>query len=194
MKSTLKKIATIIIVIIFLILMTCEPKDPKGDLTPYMSDVVEIPQRVKAKGKANKSIIKTLKGYESLGTYTLTAYCNCAKCCGSYAGGKTASGTTPKAGRTIAVDPKIIPYGTEIYINHHKYIAEDCGGAIKGNHIDIYFNNHSECLEFGKQEAEVYKRKKKKLLTRIKTKGEIMTWQRNIFGLSLKRTFSRPEQ
>ena len=193
MKSTLKKIATIIIVIIFLILMTCEPKDPKGDLTPYMSDIVYIPQRVSAKGKAKTVKKKTLKGYESLGTYTLTAYCNCAKCCGSYAGGKTAIGTTPKAGRTIAVDPKIIPYGTEIYINHHKYIAEDCGGAIKGNHIDIYFNNHSECLEFGKQEAEVYKRIKPKTIAKIKIKGDCKKWQKNIIGLSLKRTFSRPE-
>ena len=179
--------------ILIAILLTCEPAEPKGDLTPYMSDIVYIPQRVSAKGKAKRVKKKTLKGYESLGLYTLTAYCNCSKCCGGYAGRKTASGTIPKAGRTIAVDPQIIPYGTVIYINKHKYIAEDYGGAIKGRHIDIYFSTHKECLEFGKQEAEVFKRKKKKLLTSIKSKGEIITWQRNIIGLSLKRTFSRPE-
>lgn len=171
--------------------MSCEPSEPQGDLTPYMSDIVYIPQKVSANGKAKTVKKKTLKAYESLGTYTLTAYCNCSKCCGGYAGGKTASGTIPKAGRTIAVDPKIIPYGTEIYINNHKYIAEDSGGAIKGKHIDIYFNNHSDCLEFGRQKAEVFKKNKKKLLTKIKAKGDCMTWQKNIFGLSLKRTFSR---
>jgi len=148
--------------------MTCEPQEPQGDLTPYMSDIVYIPQRVSAKGKAKSVKKKTLKGYESLGSYTLTAYCNCSKCCGGYAGGKTASGTIPKAGRTIAVDPKIIPYGTAIYINKHKYIAEDCGGGIKGNHIDIYFSSHQEALEFGKQEAEIYKKIKPKVIAKLK--------------------------
>lgn len=172
--------------------MSCEPAEPKGNLTPYMSDLVYIPQRVSAKGKAKSVKKNTLKGYESIGKFTLTAYCGCTHCSGSW-GTKTATGTKCKAGRTIAVDPTVIPYGTEIYINKHKYIAEDCGGAIKGRHIDIYFSTHKECLEFGKQEAEIFKRKKKKLFTSIKSKGEIMTWQRNIIGLSLKRTFSRPE-
>lgn len=50
----------------------------------------------------------------------------------------TATGVTAKEGRTIAVDPTIIPYGTRVIINNHEYVAEDCGGAVKGKVIDIF--------------------------------------------------------
>lgn len=80
----------------------------------------------------------------------LTAYCSCAKCCGK-SDGITASGTKAKQGRTIAVDPRYIPYGTEVVIDGVTYIAEDCGGAIKGNRIDLFFDSHSEALNFGRQ-------------------------------------------
>jgi 3D (Asp-Asp-Asp) domain-containing protein len=54
----------------------------------------------------------------------------------------TSTGTTPKWG-TIAVDPTVIPYGTKVYIPQFDkvFIAEDCGGAIKGNKIDIFMND-----------------------------------------------------
>ena len=90
-----------------------------------------------------------------LGTFTLTAYCGCNGCNGGW-GNITATGTTPVSGRTIAVDPSVIPYGTEVTINGHTYVAEDCGGAIVGNRIDIYHASHSEALNFGRQTAEVY--------------------------------------
>ena len=80
---------------------------------------------------------------------TITAYCPCNKC--TDGDGITSTGVVPKQGRTIAVDPKNIPYGTEIIIDGHTYIAEDCGGAIKGNRIDLFFDSHSEALDFGRQ-------------------------------------------
>ena len=80
----------------------------------------------------------------------ITAYCPCEKCCGN-SNGITASGTKAKQGRTVAVDPRYIPYGTEIIIDGQTYIAEDCGGAIKGNRIDLFFDSHSEAESFGKQ-------------------------------------------
>lgn len=92
---------------------------------------------------------------KSTSTFRLTAYCNCSKCCGKWAGGATASGTMPKAGRTIAVDTSVIPFGTKVVINGHTYTAEDTGSAIKGNRIDIYFDSHSEALQFGVQYADV---------------------------------------
>ena len=91
----------------------------------------------------------------NLGEYEITAYCACEKCCGK-SDGITATGTVATARRTIAVDPSIIPYGTELIIDGHTYVAEDCGGAIKGNHIDIYFDSHAEALEFGRQYKNVY--------------------------------------
>lgn len=88
-------------------------------------------------------------------TFRCTGYCNCSTCCGKWTGSPTASGVMPVAGRTIAVDTSIIPFGTEVVINGHTYVAEDTGGAIKGNRIDIYFDSHEEALNFGVQWLEV---------------------------------------
>ena len=68
----------------------------------------------------------------------------------------TATGTTPKWG-TIAVDPSVIPYGTKVYIPKFDMVftAEDCGGAIKGNKIDIFMNNEADCNNFGRQNIEI---------------------------------------
>lgn len=86
--------------------------------------------------------------------YVITAYCSCAKCCGK-SDGITATGTKATEGRTIAVDPNKIPYGTKVVIDGQTYIAEDCGGAIKGNRIDLYFDSHQDALNFGRQTKEV---------------------------------------
>jgi 3D (Asp-Asp-Asp) domain-containing protein len=79
-----------------------------------------------------------------------TAYC--------YSGYKTSTGVWPEEGRTIAVDPDIIPLGSEIQITcetrpeiNGVYIAEDTGGKIKGNIIDIYMDKYSDCIKFGKR-------------------------------------------
>lgn len=76
--------------------------------------------------------------------------------------GITATGTVARYG-AIAVDPSVIPYGTRMYIvsDDGQYIygyatAEDCGGGIKGNRIDLYFNTVSECWVFGRRSCTVY--------------------------------------
>lgn len=93
--------------------------------------------------------------YTDLGTFKLTAYCSCTKCCGK-SDGITASGKKAQAGRTVAVDRSLIPFGTELLINGETYVAEDTGGAVKGNVIDIYFDSHSEAMNFGVQYAKVF--------------------------------------
>lgn len=98
----------------------------------------------------------------SLGQFRITAYCSCYKCCEQWAlnrpGGivKGASGKELIAGYSIAVDPKVLPYGTKVVINGKTYEAMDCGGAIKGNRIDIYCNSHSETYEIGVKYSEVF--------------------------------------
>ena len=94
----------------------------------------------------------------NLGKFKLTAYCSCEKCCGK-SDGITSTGTKATQGRTIAVDPKVIGYGSKVKINGKEYVAEDCGGAIKSNHIDVFFNNHQDALDFGVQYANVYIKK-----------------------------------
>jgi len=88
----------------------------------------------------------------SLGVFRLTGYCDCVKCQEEWSG-QTALGEAPEAGRTIAVDPDVIPLGTHVLINGHEYIAEDVGGAIKGNRIDVFVGSHEECLS---QEVNQY--------------------------------------
>lgn len=96
-----------------------------------------------------------------LGEFTLTAYCPGHCCCGVWANGYTATGTLATDGRTIAVDPDIIPYGSHVLLiwpdgTQHSYIAEDCGGGVNGNHIDVFFNDHQAARVFGVQSAMVY--------------------------------------
>ena len=92
---------------------------------------------------------------ENLGVFDLTYYCACEICC-DVETGITATGTPVVEGRTIAVDPSVIPYGTQVIINGHVFTAEDCGGSVRGNHIDIYVNDHQTALELGRGQAEVY--------------------------------------
>ena len=99
---------------------------------------------------------ETVDPLESIGEFTLTWYCAEECCCGSYANGLTATGTPATPGRTIAVDPAVIPYGTHVVIAGHEYVAEDCGGAIRGNRIDILAESHAAALQNGRQTAEVF--------------------------------------
>ena len=69
----------------------------------------------------------------------------------------TSTGVKPIVGRTIAVDPKVIPYGTKVYIPqlNKVFIAEDCGSAIKGNRIDIFMNSYDECMNWGYKDITI---------------------------------------
>lgn len=87
-----------------------------------------------------------------LGNFKLTAYCNCAVCCGRWAGGPTASGKMPEQGRTIATG--VLPFGTKLNIGGKIYTVEDRGTPY--GHIDIYMENHADAQEFGVRYADVY--------------------------------------
>lgn len=92
-------------------------------------------------------------------TFNTSAYC--AASCGGNT--KTAIGVTARANYTIAMDPRYYPMGTIVYIpyfanypNGGWFIAQDTGGAIKGNKIDVYMNSYSECTTFGRRNLECY--------------------------------------
>lgn len=108
----------------------------------------------------------TLIEYEGILQFEATAYCACYECCGKHPGNKwygiTATGTRAKVG-TIAVDPRVIPLGTKVYVeglygakNYGYAVAEDTGGAIKGEIIDLYFNTHKETVNWGRQQVNIY--------------------------------------
>lgn len=110
---------------------------------------------------ANK-IIKDLKSSEYelvyMGEFSLTHYCveKQAHICG-IGNGKTYTGTIVTAGRTIAVDPKVVPLGSQVYIEGYGWrTAEDIGGAVDGNHIDIAVTTHDEANRLGNTNGDVW--------------------------------------
>ena len=96
--------------------------------------------------------------YNKTAVFKATAYTHTDAGCDM----TTATGTTVHIG-TVAVDPKVIPYGTRMFIvtNDGAYVygistAEDCGAAIKGEELDLYFPTDPECWEFGVRMATIY--------------------------------------
>ena len=126
--------------------ITLEPESVEVTTIPVIEDIQELPE------PTTEPEIKRI----SLGEFKITAYCPCSRCCGEFADGITSTGTVATEGRTIAVDPSVIPYGSIVEIAGVEYIAEDCGGAIKQNKIDIFYNLHSDALEWGVQYHEVF--------------------------------------
>ncbi len=94
-------------------------------------------------------------GIRSLGTFKLTGYCPCYSCSEGW-GRNTSTGAIAAANHTIAVDPKVIPYGSKVLINGIVYTAEDRGGGVRGNHIDVFYNTHQETKAQGTQYQEVF--------------------------------------
>ena len=95
--------------------------------------------------------------YTKRDTFKATAYCRTDE-----GGERTSTGTRTRVG-AIAVDPRVIPYGTRMFIvtKDGQYIygvatAEDCGGAIKGKRLDLFYETDAECRRFGIRNCDVY--------------------------------------
>lgn len=92
---------------------------------------------------------------------TITHYDVCEQCCGKV-DGITASGAHATPYSTVAVDPSVIPLGAVLLVDYgdgaglRRYRAEDTGGAIKGNRIDLCVGSHAEALQLGRRTATVY--------------------------------------
>ena len=70
--------------------------------------------------------------------------------------GRTSTGKRPKEGRTIAVDPRLIPYGSKVFVVGHGWrIAEDTGGKIRGRRIDVFFRYRRDALRFGRRRLSI---------------------------------------
>lgn len=108
----------------------------------------------------------TMRRYTAVYTMTATAYDagfqSTGKNPGHPAYGITRSGTRVRPG-VVAVDPKVIPLGSTLYVesqgrssSYGISFAEDTGGAIKGNRIDLYYESRRDALRFGRQPVKVY--------------------------------------
>lgn len=96
--------------------------------------------------------------YTRKDTVRATAYTHTDRGCDTV----TATGTRVHRG-TAAVDPRFIPYGTRMFIvsSDGSYVygiaaAEDCGGDIKGDRMDLYLPTHAQCTAFGRRVCTVY--------------------------------------
>lgn len=139
--------------------------DLKEAQAKELTHQVELKSELKSELKQEpKQEVK--QEWKSLGEFKITAYCSCRKCCGVWAknrpldeNGKeivyTASGERAEAGKTIAVDTSVIPFGTEVKIGGTVYTAQDTGSAVKGNVIDIYFDSHKDAVKHGAKYLEV---------------------------------------
>lgn len=129
----------------FVISTNC--KDDKKNEIKKDNKKADSKKKAKKKAKKAKKNKKRSKKQRYIGNFKITAYC-------IY--GRTASGTTTTANRTIAADPSVLPYGTEVIINGQKYVVEDTGGAIKNNRIDIYMSTYNEAINWGVRNVDVY--------------------------------------
>lgn len=126
-----------------------------------VTQIVAVGTGEGAKSTSGKKAVLTNAGktlnYSKKLTVTATAYTDSS-------GNRTASGRMPQYG-VIAVDPKVIPLGTKLYVestddgkswSYGYCVAGDTGGAIKGNKIDLFYNSEGECVRFGRRTAVVY--------------------------------------
>lgn len=96
---------------------------------------------------------EAMGAWESLGEFTVTAYCPCEECCGRWADGVTATGL-PAGPGIVAVDPDVIPTGSTVVIDGQAYLAADTG--VTGNHVDICVTDHRAAEAFGVRVEEVW--------------------------------------
>lgn len=97
--------------------------------------------------------------YKFVGLFTISHYCKCPKCCGKYSSiPGTATGAPTIEGVTAAVDPKVIPLHSKMYIEGYgTREAEDVGGAIKKLKIDVFVSTHEKAMDLGlKKEVPVW--------------------------------------
>lgn len=172
MKNRFDVILVSLLVLILIFIVSCgcgrNETEESSEETTQMTDQVTEPETKKETEPVEEQTEQPEEPkLVCLGTYKLTAYCGCSKCCGKWGENrpvdeygktivKTAGGYRAVEGVTVAADISILPYGTKVIINGHEYTVQDRGGVINGNKIDIYFESHQAALEFGVQYADVY--------------------------------------
>lgn len=138
-----------LVVILYIMLV---PKEESVQFA-YLNNVKlpEATEKINIEGFTNGILdkLETVKIEEEnssvlyLGTFLCTAYDDCYECQEEFVG-TTALGIPPTVNHTIAVDPSVIPLGTHVIINGVEYVAEDVGGIVNYNHIDIFVGSHEE--------------------------------------------------
>lgn len=133
----------------------------EGENAALRAEVEEL-RAYNAEEDAKVALKAKLTTLPRMDKVTVSHYC-CEKrahICGT-GNGITASGNPVQAGVSVAVDPKVIPLGSTVYVDYgdgviHTYIAHDTGGAVTGNHIDVAVDTHENALRLGLRRATVW--------------------------------------
>ena len=147
-----KLIFLIVLLLIIMILYGTCPAEPIDPYEPapgaYDGLTTKEIEQLEAEREASRLIDEEVsRGAERVMMMEATAY--------TWTGQRTASGTWPAIG-TVATDPEVIPLGTKIWVEGYgEAVAEDTGGAVKGNIIDVYLDTESECWQWGRRMVEV---------------------------------------
>lgn len=112
----------------------------------------EAQEQLNAEKASNPAASGNLR---SLGMFRTTGYCPCYGCSEGW-GRKTSTGAIAVSNHTIAVDPRVIPYGSRVMIDGVIYTAEDRGGGVRGHHIDIFFDTHAQTRQHGSRMQEIF--------------------------------------
>lgn len=121
---------------------------------------LSLDKRKRQKDRPEEQEAQLMPWAHKLEGVTVTYYDCCVACCWKE-DRITYSGTQAIPYETCAVDPGVIPLGASVSVDYgdgvlHHYRAEDIGGGVKGNHIDICVSSHGEALELGVRTATVY--------------------------------------
>lgn len=154
--------------------ITLELEDKSELVSLYNSEMGEMYETISVLESKNKELRKEVKQLSEikkvsrgtintnnyLGEFEATAYDLSFESCGKHPDhpqyGITASGTQAREG-VIAVDPKVIPLGTKLYVEGiGEVVAEDKGGAIKGKKIDIFMEYNKACFDWGRRKVKVW--------------------------------------
>lgn len=141
--------------------VACEAKN-NAFIKPKQPEIVVVEEESSHEVILSKN--EEIERFRLLGEFKVSAYCSCAICCEEWANNRPngivygASGEELVPYHSIAVDTDVIPYGKSVFIDGIEYVAHDCGGAIKGNRIDIYMDSHEAAVEFGVKNMMVYER------------------------------------
>ena len=124
-----------------------------------------IEEAIPEEGEDEKIEEALLDKAVEVGETKITHYCICKKCCGKSpdhpAYGITASGKKATPYVTVAVDPKLIPLGSDVFVDYgdgviQAYIAQDTGSGVNGSHIDLCVEDHQTAINLGVKTAKVW--------------------------------------
>ena len=119
-----------------------------------VDEIINVGTKEKAAAQTVSQNAQTIAGYNYKNAISMvsTAYTPHDAGCNS----RTSTGAIAQKG-VVAIDPSVIPYGTRLYIpGYGVAVAADCGGAIKGNRIDLCYSTLNEAYQWGRKNVTVY--------------------------------------